>query len=82
MKFEWNRAKTTANIHKHAVSLEEAATVFAVLLSHAFPDIDHSDDENRFLLIGVSHAGRILVVSHTGRGDAVGISRYINILQN
>ena len=72
----------TANIHNHGFSFEEAATVFADVLSHTFPDIDHSDDETRFLLIGVSHAGRILVVSHTDRGDAVGISRYINILQN
>jgi len=73
MKFEWNRTKATTNLHKHGVSFEEAATVFADALSHTFPDIDHSDDETRFLLIGMSHGGRILVVSHTDRGDTVRI---------
>ncbi len=71
MKFEWNSAKAAANFNKHGVSFEEAATVFADVLSHVFPDIDHSNDETRFLLIGMSHSGRVLVVSHTDRGDVV-----------
>jgi uncharacterized DUF497 family protein len=73
MKFEWNRAKAAANLHKHGVSFEEAASVFADALSHVFPDVDHSDDETRFLLIGLSRSERVLVVSHTDRDDSVRI---------
>ena len=67
MKFEWHGTKAAANLRKHGVSFDEAATVFADTLSHAFPDQDHSDDETRFLIIGMSEAGRVLVVSHTDR---------------
>jgi len=73
MKFEWNRTKAAANLRKHVVSFDEAATVFADLLSHVYPDIDHSDDETRFLIIGMSQTGRVLVVSHTDRGETVRI---------
>ena len=68
MKFEWHGTKAAANLRKHGVSFDEAATVFADTLSHVFPDQDHSDDETRFLIIGMSEAGRVLVVSHTDRG--------------
>jgi len=67
MKFEWHGTKAAANLRKHGVSFDEAATVFADRLSHVFPDVDHSDHESRFLIIGMSQAGRILVVSHTDR---------------
>jgi uncharacterized DUF497 family protein len=67
VKFEWHGTKAAANLRKHGVSFDEAATVFADTLSHAFPDQDHSDDETRFLIIGMSEAGRVLVVSHTDR---------------
>jgi uncharacterized DUF497 family protein len=73
MKFEWNRTKAAANLRKHVVSFDEAATVFADVLSHVYPDIDHSDDETRFLIIGLSQTGRVLVVSHTDRGETVRI---------
>jgi uncharacterized protein len=73
MRFEWNRTKATANIRKHGVSFDEAATVFADVLSHIFPDFDHSDDETRFLIIGMSQTDRVLVVSHTDRGETVRI---------
>lgn len=69
MKFEWHGTKAAANLRKHGVSFDEAATVFADTLSHVFPDPDHSDDETRFLIIGMSEVGRILVVSHTDRGE-------------
>lgn len=59
MKFEWHGTKATTNLRKHGVSLDEFATVFADPLSHAFPDQDHSDDETRFLIIGMSEAGRV-----------------------
>lgn len=69
MKFEWNGIKAATNIRNHGVSFDEAATVFSDVLSQAFPDRDHSDDESRFLIIGMSETGRILVVSHTDRGE-------------
>lgn len=69
MKFEWHGAKATANRRKHVVSFDEAATVFADTHSQIFPDGDHSYDETRFLIIGMSETGRILVVSHTDRND-------------
>jgi uncharacterized DUF497 family protein len=67
VKFEWHGIKAVRNKKKHVVSFDEAATVFADTLSHVFPDQDHSDDEDRFLVIGMSEAGRVLVVSHTDR---------------
>lgn len=69
MKFEWHWGKAVANLRKHGVSFDEAATVFADQLSHAYADPDHSEDETRFLIIGISGAGRVLVVSHTDRGE-------------
>lgn len=69
MKFEWHGTKAAANLRKHGISFDEAATVFADIFSHVFPDLDHSDDETRFLIIGMSAAGRVLVVSHTDRGE-------------
>lgn len=55
------------------VTFDEAATAFADVLSYVFPDVDHSDDENRLLLIGVSEVGKLLVVSHAERGDRIRI---------
>lgn len=71
MKFEWHGAKAAANKRKHGVLFDEAATVFADTLSHVFPDHDHSDDETRFLIIGMSESGRVLVVSHTDREERI-----------
>jgi len=69
LKFEWHNMKAAANKRKHGISFDEAATVFADTLAFVFPDQDHSEDESRFLIIGMSDAGRILVVSHTDRGE-------------
>ena len=69
MKFEWHGAKAAANNRKHNVSFDEAATVFADTLAYVFPDQDHSDDETRFLIIGMSETGRVLVVAHTDKGE-------------
>ena len=71
MKFEWDNRKAVANERKHGVPFNEAATVFADKFSFTFPDIDHSDDEERFLIIGVSKMGRVLVVAHTEREDNI-----------
>lgn len=68
MKFEWHGPKASTNLRKHGISFHEAATVFADSLSYVFPDPDHAEDENRFLIIGISEAERVLVVSHTDLG--------------
>ena len=68
MEFEWDPRKEQSNISKHDVSFHEGATVFGDPLSWTFPDPDHSISEERFLTIGFSSQGRIVVVSHTDRG--------------
>jgi uncharacterized DUF497 family protein len=68
---EWDPVKGRTNLRKHGVDFHEAGTVFDDPLSTTFPDPDHSVDEARFLTIGVSASGRILVVAHTDRGEAV-----------
>lgn len=73
MNFEWNPEKAAANIEKHGVSFEEAATAFGDPLSLTISDPDHSDSEDRFVLLGQSYSGRLLVVVHTERGDGIRI---------
>lgn len=73
MKFEWNTEKANRNQRKHGVSFSEALTVFQDSLSLTYPDIDHSVDEDRFLIIGLSSSGNVLVISHTFRNDVVRI---------
>jgi hypothetical protein len=67
MKFEWNPEKAVINLRKHDISFQEAATVFDDPLSVTFPDPDHSIGENRYIIIGMSRSGQLLVVSHTDR---------------
>ena len=69
LNFEWDGRKAKANVAKHGVSFEEAATVFADPLSLTIPDPDHSQVEERFIILGKSHTGKLLVVVHTERGD-------------
>ena len=71
MKFEWNPNKAAANIDKHDVSFPEAATVFDDSLSVTFSDIDHSIRERRYVIIGMSESGLLLVVSHTDRDNCI-----------
>jgi uncharacterized protein len=73
MEFEWNPKKAKSNLRKHKVSFNEAATAFSDLLSLTFDDEAHSDVERRYITLGISHQGRILVVAHTMRGDKVRI---------
>ncbi len=73
MQFEWDPAKAAENLAKHGVSFEEAATVFRDTLSVTGEDPDHSVDEERFVIFGVSTTGRLLVVAHTERGDTIRI---------
>jgi uncharacterized DUF497 family protein len=73
MEFEWDEAKAEANFRKHGVSFDEAATVFADTLSLTGYDPDHSVSEDRYITMGLSAGGRLLVVSHTDRGEATRI---------
>lgn len=73
IEFEWDPNKAKKNIKKHRVSFNEAATVFGDPLSMTFFDPDHSIDENRYITIGLSHLGRLLVVAHTDRDDRIRI---------
>ena len=73
MRFEWDPEKARRNLSKHGVSFEDAATAFADPLSITRFDPDHSDDEDRFLLLGATHAGHLVVVAHTDRHDSIPI---------
>jgi uncharacterized DUF497 family protein len=67
LRFEWDPRKAAANLRKHGVSFEEARTTFFDEDALLRPDDDHSDDEDRFVLLGVSGRLRILVVCHCYR---------------
>ena len=71
MIVEWDDQKAAANARKHGVTFQEAATVLEHALSITFRDPDHSVEEFRFLTIGLSSIGRILMVAHTDRAEAV-----------
>jgi len=69
MRFEWDRLKDDENRSKHGVCFEETSTVFADPLAATIPDPDHSQTEMRFLTMGLSSTGRLVVVSHTEEED-------------
>ena len=71
MKIEWDPIKAEENLAKHGVSFEEAATVFRDTLSVTGVDPDHSVGEERFVIFGLSTSGRLIVASHTERGDTI-----------
>jgi uncharacterized protein len=71
--FTWDRRKAAANRKKHYIDFHEAATVFSDPLSTTFPDEDHSQYEHRFLTIGASARGRLLVVAHKEDRDVIRI---------
>jgi len=73
VRFEWNARKATANLPKHGVSFDEAASVFFDPLSATGDDPDHSQDERRFVTFGMSSSGRLLVVAHAQHDDAIRI---------
>ena len=73
MIFEWDPDKARQNLIKHDVSFEEAGTAFKDKLSITIPDPLHSDDEDRFILLGYSESNRLLVVVHTDRNDRIRI---------
>jgi len=67
VRFEWDEAKNRENRRKHRVSFEEAQTVFFDENAVRFFDPDHSADEDRFLMLGISTRLRVLVVCHCFR---------------
>ena len=69
MEFSWDKAKAKLNKQKHGVSFEEAATVFEDADALLIFDPDHSEKEDRFILLGISSILRILVVCHCHRDD-------------
>lgn len=73
MEFEWDTRKAAANLKKHGVSFQEAATVFGDTMAITYPDPDHSESENRSITFGMSRDGRLLVVAHTERGIKIRI---------
>ena len=73
LTFEWDNKKALTNLRKHGVSFEEASTVFGDTLSATVPDPLHSHSEDRFVTIGISSNGKLLVAVHSDRGDKIGI---------
>lgn len=71
MRFEWDGSKASSNLKKHRVSFDEAVTVFYDPLAATFEDPGHSHDESRLVTVGFSAEGRLLVVCHVERGEAV-----------
>ena len=73
MEFDWDPRKEAKNLRKHKVAFSEAATVFRDTLSTTVPDPDHSEEEDRYLIVGLSRRQRLLIVSHAENGDRIRI---------
>ena len=71
LSFEWDKRKAELNLKAHGVKFHGATTVFADPLSITISDRDHSSAEMRFLDVGLSYLGRVLVVPYTERGNAI-----------
>ena len=73
LDFEWDESKAAANLKKHGISFDEAASVFADPRALSFADVDHSALEDRSRTYGISRQGRLLVVVHTERHGGIRI---------
>jgi hypothetical protein len=73
MELEWDTQKADSNLKKHGVSFQEAALVLGDTLSITYHDPDHSVREYRFITVGTSRSGKVLMVAHTDRGDQIRI---------
>ena len=73
MQFEWDAAKAAANLTKHGVNFSEAMSVFGDPLEVTIPDPVHSDEEARFVSVGLSEMSRLLVVAYTEREGRIRI---------
>ncbi len=71
--FEWDENKAVLNLTKHGVSFGEAGTVFDDSFFLVYPDSDHSVEEARFIILGISSEWRVLVVAYSERGDDIRI---------
>jgi len=69
IKFEWEASKAASNIQKHGVTFEEARTVFFDERVRLINDPDHSESEERFILLGFSSSLRVIVVCHCYRSE-------------
>ncbi len=69
VKFEWDPAKAAANLKKHRVSFDEAKSVFYDDFAVQFFDEDHSADEERFLMLGMSSGAKLLIACHCEREE-------------
>lgn len=70
LHFEWDDRKATANVRKHGVSFDEAKSVFVDERAKLINDPDHSEDEDRFVLLGLSSTLRLLLVCHCYRSES------------
>ena len=73
MVYEWHAAKAKANLQKHGVSFDDAATVFLGPLALTYPDPYHSGEEEREITIGRTAGHRVVFVSHCQRGNRLRI---------
>lgn len=71
MEFAWDIKKAARNLRKHGVSFNEAASVFGDVFSIAVPDPDHSLEEERFILVGLSQVGRLLIIAYSEQSQRV-----------
>lgn len=72
LTFEWDETKNASNLRKHGISFEEAKSVFSDFFGRLIADPDHSDEEDRFILLGVSIHSKLLVVCHCVRaGESI-----------
>jgi uncharacterized DUF497 family protein len=71
LNFEWDPNKASSNLEKHGVSFDEASTAFSDPLCATIADPDHLEGEERYLLLGLTFRGRLVVVAHTDRSEAV-----------
>ena len=71
LNFQWDPSKAASNLEKHGLSFDEASTAFGDPLSRAISDPAHSEDEERYLLLGLTYSGRLVVVSFVDRDETV-----------
>ncbi|MCX6639650.1 MAG: BrnT family toxin [bacterium] len=73
MRFEWDKNKAESNLKKHGVTFDEAVSVFYDPFAATFADPDHSVSEHRWITVGYSVLGRLIVLCHTDRRGVVRI---------
>ena len=81
MEFEWDPAKAAANLKDHGVGFTEAMTIFGDPFELTIADPDHSESESRFLSIGASATGRLLVVAYTARNERAAHGSSVHVRQ-